>query len=284
MHIPALKQQRKQWEQDAQDREKEKEEQRQEIIARLATIYARGENPKISDPEVAGGLLSQVLRNKALPGPPLSIGQMLTLRQVATTKDPDIAAFELPISYDALTNIGWLRLLCDADPADDAPGDGAQMQNCERAANGNCRLVWNTMYDPPGKHFLQAELSVRNPRARLRRRNYESQEISLKGPLFAFVSTNVLQYSPLDLYSEKGAFFYVKLAQPVGSYTLKITSPSGQHLHTITGSTTNGVVETNWDLICDDGKPYTNDSFNSAWTVTFPDPPKPVSAASTNAP
>ena len=86
----------------------------------------------------------------------------------------------------------------------------------------------------------------------------------------------MIQFFPLgDVYSDKGAFFHVKLAQPVGSYSLKITAPSGEHIHTITGSTTNGIVDVSWDLTYNGGKRYTNDSFNSTWTVTFPDPPAP---------
>ncbi len=75
-----------------------------------------------------------------------------------------------------------------------------------------------------------------------------------------------------DVYSQKGAFFHVKLAQRVGSYSLEIKDPSGAHIHTITGSTTNGIVDVHWDLLYDGGKRYTNYSFDSTWTVTFPDP------------
>src|SRR2546422_473560 len=99
------------------------------------------------------------------------------------------------------------------------------------------------LYDPPGKHFLQAELSIENWRRRSRRRSQDAEEITLKGPLFAFVSTNMLQFFPMgNVYSDKGALFRVKLAQPVSSYSLVLTAPSGEHLHTITGSTTNGIV------------------------------------------
>jgi len=99
----------------------------------------------------------------------------------------------------------------------------------------------------------------------------------LKGPLFSFVSTNVLQYFEMgDVYTDKGAFFHVKLAQPVGSYSLKLTTPSGEQIHIITGSTTNGIVELKWDLFDDAGKRYTNDTFESTWTVTFPDSPTPA--------
>jgi len=36
-------------------------------------------------------------------------------------------------------------------------------------------------------------------------------------------------------------------------------------------------TKVHWDLIYDGGKRYTNDSFNSTWTVTFPDSPRPAS-------
>jgi hypothetical protein len=210
----------------------------------------------------------------------LTIEQMLTLRQITTGKEPDVATFELPMSYDAVTNLGMLRLLCDADPREEY-GNEPQAQSCQRATNGNCRLVWSTTYDPPGKHFLQAGLLFENRRGRPPRGNYNPRETTLKGPLFAFVSTNAVQFFPYaDVYTEKGASFHVKLAQPVGSYSLKLTTSTGEHLHTITGSTTNGIVDVQWDLIDDKGQRFTNESFSSTWTVTFPDTPKDASTKS----
>ncbi|HTL57213.1 MAG TPA: hypothetical protein VL361_16135 [Candidatus Limnocylindrales bacterium] len=272
---------RRKSQEEEEQGEKEAEARRQEIIAELSEIYAKGRTPKIADPKIEGGLVSQVLRNKTLTGPPLRLDQLLTLRQVPTGKEPDTATFEVPISYDALTNTGTLRLLCDADPNETFSDEAPYLQECERATNGNCLLVWNTTYDPPGKHFLQAELSIHSWRTGPRRRNQDPQETTLKGPLFSFVSTNLLQFLGLgNVYGEKGAFFRAKLAKPVGSYSIEITSPSGERIHSITGSTTNGFVKVHWDLICDGGKRYTNESFNSTWNITFPEHP----AASTNAP
>jgi hypothetical protein len=270
--------QKKQWEREADQRDQEREERRRDNIALLAATYAKGEAPKAEDPKIEGVALSQILRNKALKGPLLRLDQMLTLRQLTTGKEPDTATFELPMSYDALTNIGTLRLLCDAGPGEQSPADSAQVQDCERATNGNCLLIWDTTYDPPGQHFLQAELSIDRPQ-RHSRRNRDVDEIPVKGPLFSFVSTNVIQFFPMgNVYSDKGAFFHVRLAQTSGSYSVRIMDPSGAPIHTVTGTTTNGIVEVHWDLIDDGGKRYTNESFNASWTVTFPDPPEPARA------
>ena len=228
----AKQEQRKEWARESEERQRATEARRLDILVELDAIYAKGEIPKIADPKIDGGLLSQVLRNKAIAGPQLRIDQMLTMRLVISGKEPDLATFELPMSYDAVTNIGTLRLLCDADPGEHSSNDAAELQECERATNGNCRLVWNTTYDPPGKHFLQAELSIDTWHRRPSRRNQDDEEIALKGPLFFYVSTNVLQFLPMgEVYSDKGAFFHVKLARPVGSYSLELTAPSGEHIH-----------------------------------------------------
>ena len=261
----------------------EKEERRRhESVANLARIYAKGQTPELPDLKIEGRPLSQILSNQTIAGPPLRLDQMLALHRVTTTQEADSVTFELPLSYDALTNIGTLRLLCDADPGERTPNE-AIVQDFQRATNGNCRLVWDTDYDPPGQHFLQAELAIYRWHSHSRQDNYIEQEIPVKGPLLSFFSTNTVQLFPHgDTFTDYGAFFLAKLARPVGSYSLELTTPSGEHIHTITGSTTNGIVEAHWDLRYGGGKRYTGDSFNSSWTVTFPDSPQPASTNATH--
>jgi hypothetical protein len=248
----------------------EEEKRRKDAISKLAAIYARGEVAPLTDPKVGGGLLSEVLSGQAVAGPQLKLEQMLTLRRITTTDAEDMVTFELPMNYDALTNTGTLRLLCDSDPGERL-GDEAVIQECRRGTNGNCWLAWDTSYEFPGQHFLQAELIVFDGHSRAQQGINTNMATVVKGPLLAFVSTNDVQCFPhADTYTEHGAFFRVKLAQPVGSYSLALTTPSGEPIHTLTGSTTNGIAEVQWDLHYDGGKRYTGESFNTTWRVTFP--------------
>jgi hypothetical protein len=81
----------KRLERESEEHEKEREQHRQRIIEELAVIYAKGQSARIDDPQIDQGLLSEVLRNKALTGPQLRLYQMLTLRRIITKEEPDIA-------------------------------------------------------------------------------------------------------------------------------------------------------------------------------------------------
>lgn len=100
---------------------------------------------------------SQFRVRKALGMSLVDLGNPLVLKQIVTGQEPDIATFEVPIRYGVLTNVGSLRLLLDAELGELTASQGATFQNCEGATNGNCLLVWNTTYDPPGQHALQAQ-------------------------------------------------------------------------------------------------------------------------------
>jgi len=78
------------------------------------------------------------------------------------------------------------------------------------------------------------------------------------------------------------ALFHVKLAQRVGSYSLELTTLRTAHSHHY-WLNSNGIAEVALDLLHDGGKRYTNERFNTTWTVTFPEPTKPGSTNSTQA-
>jgi hypothetical protein len=190
---------------------------------------------------------------------------MLTLKQILTGDEPEIVTFEAPIAYDTLTNIGTLQLYIDpiADENFDEVFAVGQLE-CNRASSGNCLLVWHTIYESPGKHALQMGLLLNEP-------SRFDEDIS--GPLTPFVVSNLCQFSLTSAYFNPkiGATLRAKLPEPNGNYSVEITSPTGNHLKTITGTTTSGVIKIFWDLTDDHGNKCTNDSFNTVFHITLPD-------------
>ena len=101
---------------------------RHESVANLARINAKGQTPELPDLKIEGRPLSQIFSNQAVAGRPLRLDEMLALHRVTTTQEADTVTFELPLSYDSLTNIGTLRLLCDADPGERTPNEAIVQQ------------------------------------------------------------------------------------------------------------------------------------------------------------
>jgi hypothetical protein len=59
----------------------------------------------LKEPNYRGQPLSKYLRNNESPGTnQLTLDQMLTLKEVMTGGEPQVVTFQLPISYDVVTN------------------------------------------------------------------------------------------------------------------------------------------------------------------------------------
>lgn len=171
--------------------------------------------------------------------------------------------FELPVRYGALTNLGELVLCIDRYGPDYEEGWAVGNFECVRATNGNCQLVWSTIYERPGKHALVAALDVKDG---------ETGYQELFGPARPFVVSNLCQFTPgSSIFDPQlGAKFYGQLSEPIGTYNIELKSPSGERLKTITGDTTNGFFEVRWDLRDDQGRRCTNDSYDSVFHITLP--------------
>jgi hypothetical protein len=243
------------------------EADRRATVQRLLAAPAAGSGP---EPTVRGRPLSELLRNPATAGESKpNLREMLTLRAVGGQEDPGIAAFELPISYAALTNLSLLRLLVDTEPGREARGARGEFQECARATNGNCLLLWNTLYDPPGQHALLAHLQYD--------RRGRDDSADLTGPVLPFVSSNVFYFDdPMAAeFGPKGAFLSARLAGTNATYSIELKSPTGEHITTLRGTSTNGLIRAHWDLVDDQGRKYTNESIETTWQVTLTEPETP---------
>lgn len=139
------------------------------------------------------------------------------------------------------------------------------MEDCERATNGHCLLAWNINYDPPGKHNMRARLICENPKL------LHWDAIAVIGPALTFYSSNACQFFESgSMFDDKGAYLDAKLREQVATYRIELKTAKGKHIKTITGSTTNGMIESDWDLADEHGKNFKEDSFDGFFYVTYP--------------
>ena len=175
--------------------------------ARYKKTTWKGAERVSKEPYYRGQPLSRFLRNKATPGT-LTLDQMFTLEQVITGDEPEVVTYQLPISYDALAtmgsgsvtnalDLGELKLLMDSDPDDSFLND-PELTECSRATNGDCLLAWNTAFERPGQHAMQALFTAQVG---------VDRELQVKGPVKPFSSSNLCRFIPAStLWDDDGAF------------------------------------------------------------------------------
>ncbi len=212
---------------------------------------------------IHSGAYQRYQRSKILRPYLSGTNEDLFLKQVVTGEAPDMDTFEVPVKYDLLQHSEFLRLVVDPRDEEDVSGILNVFQDCKRATNGNCLLAWNITFDPPGQHRLRASLFCPGPRM--------SKHWEFLGPTLPFNSSNIFQFDPFYAeFDDSGAILYAKVAMTNMAYSIEVTTPAGAHIKTITGSTSNGIIEAHWDLIDEHGNKYTND-FDSAFHVVLPD-------------
>ena len=207
-----------------------------------------------------GREVSEILRNENLPRTN-TLTEMLTLRPVITGAEPETITFEAPIKFDAVRNVGQLNLLIDMNRIEAAdPEDGAAAQvDLSRATNGNCLVAWHTIYETPGRHTLQMGL-------RLESGNWEKM---VEGPVAVMEVTNLCQFSESSAHfdSATGAWLFAKVPESKADYSVEMFATDGRRVKTISGNTSNGVIEVFWDLVDDEGKKLADHSFSTLFHI-----------------
>jgi len=215
-----------------------------------------------NEPVLGGRRLSQVLSNRPATNG-LALRDLLTLQPVVTGEEPEQVAFDLPIKYEALTNVGNLVLCIDRYGPDYEEGWAVGHSDCVRATNGDCRLVWSTIYECPGPHALAAALGLNEP---------GPNEAEWFGPVLPVAVSNLCQFTPESATFDPGlgATFYARLPESNGTYNIDLKTPTGQLVRTLSGSTTNSFIKAHWDLMDDQGRRCTNNAYDSIVHITLP--------------
>lgn len=220
-------------------------------IACLIIVFGWVTRPLASEkkqPAYEGQLLTHILlgRNVADTNE-VTLDKLLTLKQ---TVAGDVAVFELPVSYDVVTNMrAYLRLFVDGDSEDKK----AERQGIGRATNGNAKIVWDTAFDAPGKNFIHAQLAYSDA----------EEWVEVKGPNLLFNSTNLCKLDSFynSFTRESGATLYAELVESNATYTIELKLPQGKPFKTFTGSTSNGVIQVDWSLVDEKGYDYSTNRF-----------------------
>ncbi|HZI32423.1 MAG TPA: hypothetical protein VFF11_08775, partial [Candidatus Binatia bacterium] len=232
--------------------------------ARTKNILATKWEPDARSMKFFGKQLADYIRNKKTGGTNrLALTKLLTPKQIITGGEPEELTFEVPVSYDAIAdlNMASLTLMVDADPEDAMTDDfGGKIQEFDRATNGNCLLIWHTIYDPPGYHAIQIQLTAESDQGGM---------FCGKGPAIPVTTTNFCQFS-LDSSTydvELGAAFHARLPESNSLYTIECVTTNGEHLKTLSGTTTNGEFKVIWNLVDDHGHRLAGETFNSIVTI-----------------
>jgi len=204
------------------------------------------------------GLVGRV--KAALGINPLDSGNPLVLEGVSGPQ-AEIATFEIPVSYNIVTNTGIAQLFFN--------GVCVSLEDITNAADGNTLLNWNTTYEPPGQHFLQAQFTL----------NESGGPTSVNlgsGPLLPYYSDNVLQFFESDSYFDtNGAYLDAQLPELDASYVISLYDPSTNPetlITAITNSTSNGMIQENWNgTYADDDTPFTGAEVDAVYDVTLLD-------------
>jgi hypothetical protein len=217
-------------------------------------------NAAYDDVDLSGnGLVGRI--KKALGLDPLSTGNPLTLNQVALDEEWGIITYELPISYSILTNIGGLNLTMN--------GVDVTLEDIGPGTNGNTLLNWNSLYDPPGQHYVQARITVTEAA--------DDQSITAAfGKIAPCYSDNVVRFFESDaMFDNGGAFLDAQLPVQNADYVIRIYDSATAPpiiLKSLTNSTSNGMIQEDWDLSMDgNSNTFAGTSFTASFDVTLLD-------------
>lgn len=200
--------------------------------AHTVTLIADSVNAIYDDRDLSGNGLAGRFK-KLLGMNAFDTSNPFLLQQTTTGDEPTIATFNIPINYGVLTNAGSLNLNINGM---DVVNEGFT----SNAVTTNATLVWNTAYDSPGPHLLQAQYTLDIGGG-------NGTVIQTFGPLLPFYSDNVVQFSEGSaMFDSSGAFLDATLPVPNASYVIHLYDPSTSpraHLTDISGSTTTGVIQ-----------------------------------------
>jgi len=167
------------------------------------------------------GLVGRI--EEALDLDPLTSANPFFLTQVQPVGDPQIAEFDIPLLLTQMESMhGQINLRVN--------GFQAVLHETTASPGGNCRFLWNTAFDAPGRCYLQVEFILEG-------RVLDASVRPAFGILVPFDSQNVIQlFETSSMFDEAGGFLDASLAAPNATYTIDLYDPMttpATHIRTI---------------------------------------------------
>ena len=190
----------------------------------------------------------------------------LKIVQIINDDQSGNVEFEVPMSYDLLAAHEILEKdgMEKNGKFDLIINSRAFSTGCWRATNGNCILGCDANDFTPGTNQVQVEFFIFNP-------SNMDRILMATGPIAEFVSSNVCranEHVTFD-YSKGEAVLWADLSIQNASFSIELLDTNANHIKTISGITTNGVINERWNLIGDSGKIYPHDSFNAVYHIAL---------------
>lgn len=232
------------------------------FICWLGLRYWQGRQPTYG-----GQPLVELLRTTNNGSMPQTMAELLTMPKIGLEEADGITKFELPVSYAALKKVGYVSLYIDPSQNKFGRSGKSEYRETACASNGNVLIEWDAAHDSPGWHELQLQLYVQGQKLKRDYRRYY-------GPILRYESTNALRFPDYPYYAvgdPRRPFLYASFIGSNANYTIVLQSLEGRHLKTITGATTNGMIEKTWDALDEEGDRYTNSFLIATISLELPD-------------
>lgn len=167
---------------------------------------------------------------------------------------------EVPMAYDLLERYDFLQ---NKGKFDLSINGRVLSTGCRRATNGNCILGCGANAFTPGTNQVQVQFFITNP-------SNKDRSLYATGPVAEFVSSNVCSVSEQVFRDSKGmVVLWADLSISNARYNIELLDTNGGHIKTISGITSNGVINEKWNLVGDSGKSYSFDSFDAVYHIAL---------------
>ena len=215
-----------------------------------------------AEPSYEGLQLSKWIKAKTkLNTRNLPISKLLTLNQASEVDGWGVVKFDVPVNFDAFTNSpfgGGVEVCILENTNGYLPGFYTGQ---ERSKDGHVIVWWNVNYDPPGLHEVRARLTYYNG----------VDSIEILGPPLFYNSSNVCQFNEDSApFNSSGASIQARLREQIATYRIELKTTKGKHLRTISGTTTNGLIDLNWDLTDERGVKFKGELLDGLFFVNYP--------------